>query len=300
MRESVHKAAVKSADKIIGAGIVLLIVGTALAMGAVHPWSYSVAEAVIFMLGAVALVKVWWMKLEVAALRDSDFRALIVPLMLFVIFALCQLLPLPPQVLRLMSPTTYEIYARAFPGWPLHSVANGALNRGRIPGWLPLSIAPSLSQAMILQMVAYSSFFLLVVLYPFGSTGRNENAQEGSYRTAFVAIVTIGTLVAVIGLVEAATWNGKILWLFTPYAFRNGTPDHLTRLIGPFVNPDKFANYLVLAFPLALSGTLFESFLASKGRGASFRIVCGVASLVIGAGFGSLSRGDGSAPWWPR
>ena len=69
-------------------------------------------------------------------------------------------------------------------------------------------------------------------------------------------------------------------------------PTHLTRLIGPFVNPDKFANYLVLAFPLALSGTVFESFLAPKGRGAGFRIFCGVASLIIGAGiFGSLSRG---------
>lgn len=97
-------------------GLVLLILGTALAMGAVHPWPYSVAEAVIFILVAVALLKVWWMKLEVAALWDSDFRALIVPLMLFIVFALCQLLPLPPQVLRLISPTTYEIYARAFRG----------------------------------------------------------------------------------------------------------------------------------------------------------------------------------------
>ena len=280
-------------DKIVIVGVVLLILGTALAMGAVYPWSYSIAEAVIFGLVAVALAKVWRMKLDLAKLRHSHAFSLAFPLVLFIGFVLFQLLPLPPPVEGVISPMTYEIYSRAFPGWPLYSRAgNGAPNLGPSPGWLPLSIAPSLSETMLLKIVAYSAFFLLVLLYPFGANNGKEKAEERFYRTIFIAIVASATLIAAIGLLEAATWNGKILWLFTPYAFRNGAPDHLTRLIGPFVNPDKFANYLVLAFPLALSGTVFESFLAPKGRGAGFRIFCGVASLIIGAGiFGSLSRG---------
>ena len=143
----------------------------------------------------------------------------------------------------------------------------------------------------VTSVVAYSAFFLLVLLYPFGANSGEEKAEERFYRTIFIAIVASATLIAAIGLVEAATWNGKILWLFTPYAFRNGDPDHLTRLIGPFVNPDKFANYLVLAFPLALSGTVFESFLAPKGRGAGFQdfLRCSVADYRR-RDLGSLSR----------
>ncbi len=281
----------KLPDKIIIIGVVLLILGTVLAIGAVHPWSYSIAEAMIFGLVAVALAKVWRMKLDLAKLRHSHAFFLVVPLALFVGLVLFQLLPLPPLVERVISPTTYEIYSRAFPGWPLHSAGTGVLNLGPSPGWLPLSIAPSLTETMLLKVVAYSGFFLLVLLYPLGANSGGERAEERFYRTIFVAIVASATLIAAVGLVEVATWNGKILWLFTPYAFRHGAPDHLTRLIGPFVNPDHFANYLVLAFPLALSGTLFESFLAPKGRGAGFGIFCGVASLIIAAGiFGSLSR----------
>ena len=281
----------KLADRIVLLGIVLLILGTALAMGAVYPWPYSIAEADIFGLLALSLAKVWWTKLDLSELRHSHLFWTVVPLVLFIGFVMFQLVPLPPLMERVISPTTYEIYSRTFPGWPVHRAGNGVPNLGPAPAWLPLSIAPALSETMLLQVVAYSAFFLLVSLYPLGSNSGDEKAEERFYRTIFVAIVGSATLIAAIGLVEAALWNGKILWLFTPYAFRNGTPAHLIRLIGPFVNPDHFANYLALAFPLALSGTVFESFLAPKGRGAGFRIFCGVASLIIAAGiFGSLSR----------
>ena len=73
-------------DKIVIVGVVLLILGTALAIGAVYPWSYSIAEAVIFGLVAVALAKVWRMKLDLAKLRHSHAFSLALPLVLFIGF----------------------------------------------------------------------------------------------------------------------------------------------------------------------------------------------------------------------
>jgi hypothetical protein len=78
---------VKLPDKIIIIGVVFLIPGTALAIGAVHPWSYSIAEAIIFGLVAVALAKVWRMKLDLATLRHSHAFSLMVSLALFAGFS---------------------------------------------------------------------------------------------------------------------------------------------------------------------------------------------------------------------
>ena len=113
-------------DRVIIGGVLSLVLFTPLAFGAVHPWIFSVAEGTVFL-----LVIIWMGKLVVLA-RNQESRArdlasqafrlptlsFILPLPLFVALILFQLLPLPPSLLRLLSPSTYELYTKSLPGWP--------------------------------------------------------------------------------------------------------------------------------------------------------------------------------------
>ena len=96
------------------AGVVCLCALTPLAFGSVHPWAFSLVESTIFL-----MVALWMVKLILY--RDWEARPLARgPLLLFLAVVLFQLIPLPPSVLRVLSPSTYELYVRSLPGWPEH------------------------------------------------------------------------------------------------------------------------------------------------------------------------------------
>src|SRR2546428_791372 len=149
-------------DCIVIASILFLIFFTPLAFGSVHPWAFSFMEGMIFL-----LVAVWMSKLllgsrgqELAIEEPGDTGIqrhghrpqlspsprhgvaltpglwLLLPLLLFFSFILFQLLPLPPALLRLLSPATYELYAKSFPGWPEQ------MPYGELPAQTPGSSGP--------------------------------------------------------------------------------------------------------------------------------------------------------------
>src|SRR2546422_5111744 len=144
-------------DRIVTASLLFLIFFTPLAFGSVHPWAFSLMEGMIFL-----LVAVWMSKLLLGARGQQGTRGgqedteihrhghrpqlspsprhgvaltpglwLLLPLLLFFSFILFQLLPLPPALLRLLSPATYELYAKSLPGWPEQ------MPYGELPGQTP-------------------------------------------------------------------------------------------------------------------------------------------------------------------
>src|ERR1051325_5676480 len=113
-------------DRLITGGILFLTLFTPFAFGAVHPWAYATMEVIVF-----ALVVVWMIKLlqlsrehggwsgeQVEAQRSQRVTSLVLPLALFIGFVLFQLLPLPPGLLRMISPNTFDAYTQLLPGWP--------------------------------------------------------------------------------------------------------------------------------------------------------------------------------------
>src|SRR5947209_2228398 len=114
-------------DRFFTVGILFLIPFTPFAFGAVHPWAYVTMEAVIFGLVVVWCVKVivrgkelgvrsGWEKTDTPhALRLTPY---VVPLALFIALCVFQLTPLPPGLLRALSPQTFEAYTQVLPGWP--------------------------------------------------------------------------------------------------------------------------------------------------------------------------------------
>ena len=111
------KSFTHACDRLVTGGLVVLIVAAPFAIGAVHPISYGLIEAVAF-----ALVLVWAAKLWIAGAPAEGVatipKGLWVPMLGFVGVVLLQLVPLPPTVLGVVSPHSYDAYTRALPGWP--------------------------------------------------------------------------------------------------------------------------------------------------------------------------------------
>ena len=216
--------------------VALLLVLAPLPEGSAYPWALAVVESVIF-----GLIAVWQLALAFGEIPYNAFargHKLLLPLFLFALVVTIQLFPLPPTLLRTVSPATYRLYELSLPGWPRtrneifrseHSLFDPSKVKTSEQGisahpphepsvfatWRPLSIAPSMGERPLLKFAAYASLFFFVALYPFGfATGEKERPL---YRALVMAVLVSGFIVAAVGLVEFFTWNGKILWLFVPY-----------------------------------------------------------------------------------
>ena len=110
-------------DDLVLAAIALLVFFTPFAFGAVDVWAVGTAEIICF-----SLVILWLAKTNLGSrigLTDSARRELwffAAPVVSLVAFILFQLAPLPPMVLRLLSPQAYRLYENSLPGWP-HRIA---------------------------------------------------------------------------------------------------------------------------------------------------------------------------------
>ena len=106
-------------DYLILAGLGLLVFFTPFAFGGVDAWALSVAEGICF-----ALVLVWLVRNFIfrrggfPTFAQRDFGGFVAVSAAFLGLLLFQLAPLPPRVLRVISPATYRLYQKSLPGWP--------------------------------------------------------------------------------------------------------------------------------------------------------------------------------------
>ena len=122
----------KIANRIIEWGIIFLIVFTPIAFGTVHPWAYTVMELTvcflviiwIVRLGLININKTTTIRNPKSEIRNSNINRfgfiktpLTIPIIIFVGLILFQLTPLPPGVLKILSPNTYKLYKTTLPDW---------------------------------------------------------------------------------------------------------------------------------------------------------------------------------------
>jgi O-antigen ligase/tetratricopeptide (TPR) repeat protein len=129
-------------DFAIFTGVLALVTLTPLEMGAVHPWAFIAAEVVI-----LAMVVAWMAKLVFEAPiafqpRFGHLLGIALPLGFFLALGVLQLIPLPPAVLRAISPSTYNLYVRTLDGWPTHRAYSDLLS-------LPSRTSPEKLQAVL-------------------------------------------------------------------------------------------------------------------------------------------------------
>jgi len=293
-------------------------------MGAVHPWAFKALEEAV-----LTLVVVWIVR---TALGSCSFpildRKLYFPLIgLFLLLSVValQLLPLPVQIEKFISPGTYHLYQISLPGWPEKTpyswLREGGISDGEttkappilrgqigtqvprraaIEDWvafdldrsgtvlLPISVAPSLTKAALLKLLSYCLLGLLIVLYPFPD--RNPRSAN-IYQALVRVLLPTGLLLGFVGLLQEFVSNGKPLWIFTPYTFK-GQPVWGMRAFGPFANPDHYACFLAMLLPPALSGMVFPGVLGRIRERAAVPILSAVVAVVIiAAMLATASRG---------
>ncbi|HEV2170684.1 MAG TPA: O-antigen ligase family protein, partial [Candidatus Binatus sp.] len=335
-------------DWIIVAGVLIPAAFMPMAIGGTIVAACIAGEAIVCL-----MLLVWAVEMRNAPATDSaQVLEFGVPIIALVGYGFFQLAPLPPALLRVVSPASYQVYAKAFPDWPrespyadINAIAtatrkiaprndsvvvlptldevkagapipfavgpdhsgsastadtntSAAESQGLLRSlvleiygtrWRPLTLSPPQTWGALLMLATTGGLFLLVGFFPVGAG--NAEAEASFRRAIAIGLLAIGATVAIIGLVQQATWNGKILWSYVPLDW--GSPGSLDspRASGPFVNPDHFAGYLAAIFPLALSGALFPSAFVSGKWSVGARIVCAsLAFMIFVAVLASQSR----------
>ena len=196
----------------------LVLFAAPLAMGAYRPPFYIPLLISAYVLGIAS-----WFR----ARLDRAYGAPAVPvpgtrlLLLLHGLALLQLVPLPPFLLALVSPGSHAFYGRPSGLWPA--------------SWRPISVWPWWSFQAIVWMGAVSLCY---------ATAFRDFRERRWRRRLAVTVVVTGVTLAVAGLVQAAAPDPqKIYGIWKP--------DESWAVFGPYENRTHFANYLILAIPVA-------------------------------------------------
>ena len=205
-------------EKIVTAGLYFLIVTTPLAFGTVEPWSIAIAEVVIF---AIALA--WGLRMVALHEIQLERTPLNLCLLLVLGLGLLQVLPLPLQVIRILSPKAYAFYRET------------SFDSELSASWRTLSLYPYATKQELIRLLALALLFWVVANY-----FRTREQVDRIVRL----IMAMGFVLAVFAIVQHFTGNGKLYWI------RELT--HGGMLFGPYVNRNHFAGYMEMVIPLTL------------------------------------------------
>ena len=265
-------------DSIIEKGILFLLIFTPLAFGAVQDWAAAVMELVAFLVLAAWLLKAG-VRGQGETVQDTRLLTLFG---IIVLVILLQLIPLPQELLRKLTPSTADIYS---------DFSHDS------PGtWRSISLYPWATQQYLLKLLAYVAVFFVIINHY-----RDRERVERLVRS----ILFLAFSLVVFAFLQKATWNGRIFWLYPIEA--HAESERNFAIWGPFINRNHFAGYLEMVIPLGLAMVLYHASETDRfldrswtGRLASFISsrrfaslgLWGTMSLVMaGALFMTLSRG---------
>jgi O-antigen ligase len=202
--------------------VLVLLAAAPLALGSVHEPAFIPLLALSSLAGLASWGKAHWARVQGALVPKLPGRRVLLALHLLV---LVQLLPLPPWLLRVLSPGSFAFYND-------HLLA-------ALTAWRPVSVSPADTQRGLAFLIGFTLLYG-AVFREFG---------DGRWRRRLAAtVVAVGLVLTVVGLVQARSGRPEIYGLWRP------TFDWA--VYGPYVNRNHFAGYLVMAIPLALGFAL--------------------------------------------
>lgn len=199
--------------------LLILLAAAPLALGSVHPPAYVPLIALSLALGVLSLRRA---RLGPAGAASVPGTRLILA---FHALVLLQLVPLPPQLLGILSPGSLRFRTQ--------------VSLVQDQGWHPISVNPA-DTARGLLFVAAACLVYAAVFREFGETPWRR-------RLARVVVLT-GSAMTLLALVQSATVGNRIYGLYRPAAD--------WAVFGPYVNRNHFAGYVAMAIPLALGFTV--------------------------------------------
>lgn len=131
----------------------------------------------------------------------------------------------------------WELRVELPPGWlPALLLLLLVVLQTIVPNW---SVDPHATGRQALKLLAVAAFFLICW---------NTYRTRAPARRALWTMLAMGTLLAVLGIIQRVTWNGHLYWIGPEVT--HGSP------FGPFVNRTHFAGLMVIVVPLALAAVL--------------------------------------------
>jgi O-antigen ligase len=215
--------------KTITIGFLVVVVFTAVAHGAVEPWSVFVFEALV-----VILLILWSIKV----LADRRLKLNI------------------PQL-------AWPIAALAVVGLAQSIAIDDGSGR-----WRSLSMNVGFTRGAVTVLI-----FLLISFLIAANSFSNRGRLSGLSRF----LVIYGLAMALFGIVQYFSWNGRFFWL---------RPTEVTTPFGPFANHNHFAGYMELLIPIPIA------LIITRAVTTELRLLFGFAAILMGlAAVLSLSRG---------
>lgn len=229
--------------------LIFLVIFSCLAYGSVTISPITIIETV-----SGFLILFWLAQMLYKRTLSFVKTGFYAPIILFLCLVIFQLIPLPLNLMRIISTKTAYLYE--------NFISHTALRM-----FFPLSIYPNATISELLKVLTYTGIFFLII-----------NKIETKKQINFIinTIIFFGAFISIFGIVQKYTHSGRVYW-FDPAG-------SATAAFGPFVNRNNFVGYINMIIPLALGYFLSEMPLAKR---VIYGSCVGIMSLAL---FLALSR----------
>jgi O-antigen ligase/tetratricopeptide (TPR) repeat protein len=186
-----------------------------LAFGTVEFWSLYILEVLI-------LITFFATAFSLKTHGDPWLKVPgIIPLFIILLFMLMQVIPLPPGIIKTLSPAAWQAYSPLF--------------QTGYEGWIPLSINQDKTLEEFFRYACYTLFYVTTI----------QQMRSGDrIKSTLLLIVYFATGIAILAIAQQFTSHGNIYW------FRHapsGNPG------GPWVNINQYAAFIEAICPFALA-----------------------------------------------
>ena len=222
-------------DKVIEWLLISLLAFMPLAFGAVEAWS---EEVVIALAGAISVC--FLLKLIFRKGAGIVWSWTYVPVALFIIVAVFQLIPLPGGAVNVISPGTAAVKKELLGDLP---------NSSDLFGSMTLSFYPQATKQNLRLILAVAAVFFVVV---------NVYRRPEQIKRLLAAIAIIGGSIAVLALAQDLFGNGKIYWMVAT--------GHGEAYSGTFVCHSHYGQFMNLSIGAALGLIMVKVHEAFTGK----------------------------------
>ncbi len=199
-----------------------ILVFSPLAFGTVELWSLTVMESLTYLL--VLSYLIYKIIRKEPIFRTPGF----IPLVLFLGYILIQLIPLPFNVVKILSPHTYQIYQETYG-------VLGSVN------WMTLSFNKKLTVMEFYRYAAYVGIYFMTI---------QLLSNKERIKRSMLILTSFFLLLSIFAIIQHFTSIDAIYWV-------KNIPEN-TDVFGPYINHNHFAGLVVMVLPITIGLFLYQ------------------------------------------
>ncbi|MGA1825691.1 MAG: O-antigen ligase family protein [bacterium] len=220
---------------IIDGGLIFIVVFAPLAFGAVHIWAYTMVVLLVFFILILCIVTNYLFAQEREAVVEKELLPVYSAFALFLVTVCFQIVPLPPNIIRLLSPQAHKIYSMAIPGYDKSIILRS------------LSIYPYATKIYLVKFISYMGIFFLITI---------EIREIARIKRILIALILVGFFEALYGLYGYFSKNYSIFGFAKLFCSGPAT--------GTFVNRNHFAGFLGMTVFVCIGYLLSKTSMRSR------------------------------------